>query len=48
MAKKMVKYGRIADENTLQFGVRYFSHTGQVRDAFKSLIKEQLRQMLIS
>jgi len=46
--QKMAKYGWIADENTLQFAPTVFSHTGQIHDAFKSLIKEQIRQKLVS
>ena len=44
----MAKYGRIVDENILQFAPSIFSHTGQIYDAFKSLMKEQIRQKLIS
>ena len=45
----MAKYGRIADENRLQFFPAVFSHThtGQIRASFKSLIKEHICQTLI-
>ena len=36
--QKMAKYGRIADENSLQFVPFVFSHTGQIHTGFKCLI----------
>ena len=44
----MAEYGQIADENRLQFVPAVFSHAGQIHSAFKSLIKEQIRQNLIT
>ena len=44
----MAKYGHIADENRVQFVPVVFSYTGQIRGAFKSLIKKQIRQKLVT
>ena len=40
--------GHIADQNRLQFVPAAFSHTGQTHGAFKSLLREQIRQKLIA
>ena len=45
---KMAKYGQIADQNRLQYIPAVFSHTWQTHDAFKSLLREQLRQKLVA
>ena len=46
--QKMTKYSRIADESGLLFTpAAVFSHTGQIPGAFKWLVKEQIRQILI-
>ena len=46
--QKMAKYAQIADQNRLQFVPAIFSHTGQIHGAFKSLLREQIRQKLIA
>ena len=47
MIRKTPKYGRIADENTLQFVPAIFSLTGQIHNTFEFPIKEQISQKLI-
>ena len=42
-----IKYGRVAEQNNLRFIPAVFSHTGQIHDGFKILVKEQIRQKLI-
>ena len=44
--QKIAKYGRIVDENTIQFVPAIFSYTGQIYAVYKCLIKEQIRQKL--
>ena len=46
--QKMAKYSRIAEQNSLQFVLAVFSHTGQIHGVIKRLIKEQFHQKLIS
>ena len=45
--QKISKYGRIAERNDLRFIPAIFSHTGQIHDEFKKLVKEQIRHKLI-
>ena len=40
--QKMAKYGRVAEQNNLRFVPAVFSHTGQIHDEFKILVKEQI------
>ena len=42
-----IKYGRVAEQINLRFIPAVFSHTGQIHDEFKILVKEQIRQKLI-
>ena len=42
--RKLTKCGQIADQNRLQLVPAVFSRAGQIHGAFKSLIKEQIRQ----
>ena len=44
--QKMVKYGRIAEQNSFTFIPAVFSHKGQIHGEFERLIKEQIRQKL--
>ena len=44
----MAKYGRIAEQSNLRFVPAVFSHTGQIHDEFKTLVKEQIKQKLIA
>ena len=44
----MSKYGPIADRNNLQLVPAVFSQTRQIHGPFKSLLKEQIRQYLIT
>ena len=43
----MAKYGQIEDQNRLHFVPAIFFHKGQIHRAFKSELKEQIRQKLI-
>ena len=45
--QKMAKYARVAEQNNLRFIPAVFSHTGQIHDEFKILVKEQIKQKLI-
>jgi len=45
--QKIAKYGRVAEQNSLKFIPAVFSHTGQIHDEFKILVKEQIRHKLI-
>ena len=45
--QKMAKYGCVAEQNNLRFIPVVFSHTGQIHDEFKILVKEQIKQELI-
>ena len=38
--QKLVKYGRVAEQNNLRFVPAVFSHTGQIYGEFKSFLKE--------
>ena len=40
-------YGRVAERNSLRFIPAVFSHTGQIHDDFKALVREQIRHKLI-
>ena len=42
------RYGYIAEQNRFQFIPAIFSHTGQIHDAFKGLLMEQIRHKLIA
>ena len=42
----MAKYGQAAERNDLRFIPAVFSHTGQIHDAFKMFVKEQIRLKL--
>ena len=44
----MAKYGYIAEQNRFQFISAIFSHTGQIHDAFKDLLREQIRYKIIA
>ena len=43
----MIKYGRVAEQNNLRLIPAVFSHTGQIHDDFKALVREQIRYKLI-
>ena len=45
--QKMVKYGRVAERNSLRFIPAVFSHTGQIHSEFKAFVREQVRHKLI-
>ena len=45
--QKMAKYGHVAEQNNLRFIPAIFSHTGQIHDDFKVLVREQIRHKLI-
>ena len=45
--QKMAKYGHVAEQNNLRFIPAIFSHTGQIHDDFKALVREQIRHKLI-
>ena len=45
--QKMAKYGHVAEQNNLRFIPAVFSHTGQIHDDFKALVREQIRYKLI-
>ena len=38
------KYGCVAEQNNLWFIPAVFSHTSQIHDEFKILVKEQIKQ----
>ena len=40
-------YGHVAEQNNLRFIPAVFSHTGQIHDDFKALVREQIRYKLI-
>jgi len=44
----MAKYGYIVEQNRFQFIPAIFSHTGQIHDAFKDLLREQIRHKIIA
>ena len=46
--QKMAKCGNIAKQNSLQFILDIFSHTGQIHAAFKGLLVVQIRHKLIA
>ena len=41
--QKMAKYGHLAQQRDLRFIPAVFSHTGQIHEAFKVFVKEQIR-----
>ena len=43
----MATYGHVAEQNNLRFIPAVFSHTGQIHDDFKALVREQIRYKLI-
>ena len=43
----MAKYGHVAEQNNLLFIPAVFSHTGQIHDEFKALVRGQIRHKLI-
>ena len=45
--QRMAKYGRVAEQSNLRFIPAVFSHTGQIHDNFKALVREQIRYKLI-
>jgi len=45
--QKLAKYGHVAEQNNLRFIPAVFSHTGQIHDDFKTLVREQIRYKLI-
>ena len=44
----MAKYGHVVEQNNLRFIPAVFSHTGQIHDDFKALVREQIRYKLIN
>ena len=44
--QKVAKYGQVADQNNLRLIPAVFSHTGQIHEAFKIFVKEQIRAKL--
>ena len=46
--QKMAKYGYIAEQNRLQLIPAIFSHTGQIHDAFKDFLREQIRYKIVA
>ena len=42
----MAKYGQVAEQNDIRFIPAVFSHTGQIHEAFKAFVKEQIRLKL--
>ena len=46
--RKMVKYGRVAEQNNLVFIPAVSSNTDQIHGEFKILVKEQIKQKLIA
>ena len=44
--QKMAKYGQVAGRSDLRFIPAVFSHTGQIHEAFKMFVKEQIRLKL--
>ena len=40
--QKMAKYGHVAQQNNLRLIPVVFSHTGQIHDEFKALVREHL------
>ena len=45
--QKIAKYGQVADQNNdLRLIPAVFSHTGQIHEAFKTFVKEQIRAKL--
>merc|ERR1712146_331636 len=40
---RMAKYGHLAQQRDLRFIPAIFSHTGQIHEAFKVFVKEQIR-----
>ena len=45
--QKMVKYGRVAEQNSLRFILAVFSHTGQIHGEFKAFVRELVKHKLI-
>ena len=43
----MTHYGHVAEQNNLRFIPAVFSHTGQIHDEFKALVREQIQHKLI-
>ena len=46
--QKMAKYGYIAEQNRFQLIPAIFSHTGQIHDAFKDFLREQIRYKIVA
>ena len=44
--QKVAKYGQVAERYNLRFIPAVFSHTGQIHEAFKIFVKEQIRAEL--
>ena len=44
----MAKYGYIAEQNRFQLIPAIFSHTGQIHDAFKGFLQEQIRYKIVA
>ena len=45
--QKMVKYARVAEQNSLRIIPAVFSHTGQIHSEFKAFVRERVRHKLI-
>jgi len=43
----MAKYGQMDEQNNLRLILAVFSHTVQIHDEFKALVREQIRHKLI-
>ena len=46
--QKMIKYGSVAERNSLRLIPAVFSHTGQTHGEFKAFVREQVRHKLIT
>ena len=46
--QKIAKYGHLAERSGSQLIPVVFSHTGQIHTAFKDLIREQIRQKIVT
>ena len=42
----MAEHGQVARQNNLRLTPAIFSHTGQIHEAFKIFVKEQIRAKL--
>ena len=44
----MAKYGYLAEQRRFQLIPAIFSHTGQIHDAFKDFLREQIRYKIVA